>query len=408
MERDHVDEAAASGAVADGTAGGDLGTARRWRDRKLALWPLALIVPLMPLRMGELVGQDAHPLRWLLAPVVVFVVFPLIDLAFGHDRANVPDHEEARVSARRYYRWVTYAWVPLQYAGLVLACSWWATAGLRWWESLGVALSVALVGGIGINTAHELGHKRPAMERWLSKVILAQTAYGHFQLEHNRGHHTKVSTPEDPASARLGEHFYEFLPRTVIGSLRSALRLERERERRLGQRFWSPRNELLNAWVMTVVLFGGLIGWFGWAVAPWLALQAVLGFSLLEVVNYVEHYGLLRRRGADGRYERCRPEHSWNASNVVSNLLLFQLQRHSDHHAFPTRRYQVLRHHDDVPQLPTGYAGMIVLAVIPPLWRRVMDRRVLAFYGGDVTRANLHPRRRERLLARHGGATATA
>jgi alkane 1-monooxygenase len=264
--------------------------------------------------------------------------------------------------------------------------------------------SLALVGGIGINTAHELGHKRPALERWLSKVVLAQTAYGHFQLEHNRGHHVKVSTPEDPASARLGENFYEFLPRTVIGSVRSALRLEREREERLGQRFWSPRNELLNAWAMTVVLFGGLIAVFGWVVAPWLALQAVIGFSLLEVVNYIEHYGLLRSRGEDGRYERCRPEHSWNAANVVTNLILFQLQRHSDHHAYPTRRYQVLRHYDDVPQLPTGYAGMIVLAMIPPVWRRVMDHRVVEFYGGDVTRANLHTRGRRRLLARYGAA----
>ena len=137
-------------------------------------------------------------------------------------------------------------------------------------------------------------------------------------------------------------------------------------------------------------------------------LQAVLGFSLLEVVNYIEHYGLLRQQRADGRYERCRPEHSWNASNVVSNLLLFQLQRHSDHHAFPTRRYQVLRHYDDVPQLPTGYAGMIVLAAIPPVWRRVMDPKVLEHYEGDVTRANLHPRSRERLLARYGAAASSA
>jgi alkane 1-monooxygenase len=270
-----------------------------------------------------------------------------------------------------------------------------------------LATSVALVGGIAINTAHELGHKRPALERWLSKVALAQTAYGHFQLEHNRGHHTKVSTPEDPASARLGEHFYEFLPRTVVGSFRSAVRLERERAERLGQAFWSPRNELLNAWAMTVVLFGGLVAVFGIGVLPWLLLQAVLGFSLLEVVNYIEHYGLLRQQRADGRYERCRPEHSWNAANVVSNLLLFQLQRHSDHHAFPARRYQVLRHYDDVPQLPTGYAGMIVVAAIPPLWRRMMDHRVVDFYEGDVSRANLHPRTRDRYLARWASEART-
>ncbi len=373
----------------------------RWRDRKLLLWPLALIVPAIPLRTIA-IADDAPPFAWFLAPIVVFLLFPIIDTVVGLDRRNPPESEVARLESRRYYRWVTYAYIPLQYASLVVACSLWASGDLAWWQSLGLATSVGLVAGIAINTAHELGHKRPAVERWLSKVALAQSAYGHFQLEHNRGHHTKVSTPDDPASARLGESFWEFLPRTVVGSLRSALVLEREREARLGQRFWSPRNELLNAWAMTVVLFGGLIAWFGWSIAPWLVLQAVLGFSLLEVVNYLEHYGLLRQQRADGRYERCRPEHSWNASNVVSNLLLFQLQRHSDHHAFPTRRYQVLRHFDDVPQLPTGYAGMITLAVIPPLWRRVMDHRVVAFYDGDVTRANIHPRVREKVLARWG------
>jgi alkane 1-monooxygenase len=387
--------------VVDTTSDGDAAT-RPWRDRKLLLWPLSLIIPIMPLRTAALAGRDAPAVLWLMAPIIVFLIFPIIDTVAGLDRRNPPEDAVRRLEGRRYYRLVTYAFAPLQYLSLVIACGLWASGELRWWESLGLAMGIALAGGIGINTAHELGHKRPALERWLSKVILAQTFYGHFQLEHNRGHHAKVSTPEDPASARLGEHFFEFLPRTVIGSLRSAIRLERERNRRLGQSFWSPRNELLNAWAMSVVLFGGLIAWFGWSVAPWLALQAVLGFSLLEVVNYIEHYGLLRRRGEDGRYERCRPEHSWNAANVVSNVLLLQLQRHSDHHAYPTRRYQVLRHYDDVPQLPTGYAGMITLALIPPLWRRVMDHRVVEFYGGDVNRANLHPRRRQQLLARYG------
>jgi alkane 1-monooxygenase len=376
----------------------DVGS-RRWRDGKLLLWPLALVVPLLPLRAAALADRWGA-VGWWSALVIIFGVFPIIDTVLWRDRRNVPETDEARVGAARYYRVLTYLYIPLQYASLVYACTIWASGDLRWFEALGLAVTTGIVAGIAINTAHELGHKRPALERWLSKVALAQSAYGHFHLEHNRGHHQKVSTPEDPASSRLGESFWEFLPRTVVGSLRSAVRLERERSERLGQRFWSPRNELLNAWVMSVVLFGGLVAVFGWSVAPWLAVQAVVGFCLLEVVNYIEHYGLLRQQRPDGRYERCRPEHSWNASNVVSNLLLYQLQRHSDHHAFPTRRYQVLRHFDDVPQLPTGYAGMIVLATIPPVWRRVMDHRVVDFYDGDVTRANIHPRVRERVLTR--------
>ena len=210
-----------------------------------------------------------------------------------------------------------------------------------------------------------------------------------------------MATPEDPASARFGESFYEFLPRTVAGSLRSSWELEAERLGRGGHGPWTIRNDILNAWAMTLVLFGALVAAFGIHVLPYLALQAVLGFGLLEIVNYLEHYGLLRQKRDDGRYERTRPDHSWNSNNVASNVLLYHLQRHSDHHANPTRRYQSLRHFDEAPQLPTGYAGMVVLATLPPLWRRVMDPRLVAHYGGDVTRANIHPRKRERILARY-------
>jgi alkane 1-monooxygenase len=168
----------------------------------------------------------------------------------------------------------------------------------------------------------------------------------------------------------------------------------------MGRSPWTIRNDILNAWGMSVVLFGGLVAVFGLDVLPFLVVQAVLGFCLLEIVNYLEHYGLLRQKRDDGRYELTRPEHSWNSNSVASNVLLYHLQRHSDHHANPTRRYQALRHFDEAPQLPTGYAGMIVLAAIPPLWRRVMDRRLLDHYGGDVARANIHPRVRERALAR--------
>jgi alkane 1-monooxygenase len=200
----------------------------------------------------------------------------------------------------------------------------------------------------------------------------------------------------------------------VWGSLRSAIHLERQRlERaakppartrpRRGAPFLSPRNDILNAWALTVVLFVALIAIFGWQVAPWLAVQAVIAFSLLEVVNYLEHYGLARQRLADGRYERCRPEHSWNSDNVASNVFLYHLQRHSDHHVHPTRRYQALRHSGDLPELPSGYATMILLAYATPLWFRKIDPMVVGHYGGDVTKANILPRRRARLLAKWGG-----
>jgi alkane 1-monooxygenase len=374
----------------------------RWRDPKRYAWLLGLVVPTLPFLSWALVQATGLGFFWFYGPLLVFGLFPLLDLLIGTDAANPPDSVLKRLEQDRYYRWCTYAFLPLQYAGLVFACWLWSSGELSTLDALGLTLTVGVVSGIAINTAHELGHKRASVERWLSRVALAQSAYGHFFIEHNRGHHVRVATPEDPASARLGESFWAFLPRTVVGSLRSAWGLERTRLERTGRSPWTLRNDVLGAWAMTVVLFAALVVAFGPVVLPYLLLQAVLGFCLLEVVNYLEHYGLLRGRREDGRYERTRPEHSWNSNNVASNVLLYHLQRHSDHHANPVRRYQALRHVDAAPQLPTGYAGMILLAVVPPLWRRVMDRRLLTHYGGDVARANIAPRARPRVLARYG------
>ena len=375
-----------------------------WRDPKRHSWLLGLVVPTLPFLSWGLVEATGLGAFWFFGPVLVFGIFPLLDLAIGMDARNPPDSVIRWLEQDRYYRWCTYAYLPVQYAGLVLACWLWSSGKLSTIDDIGLALTVAMVSGIAINTAHELGHKRDSLERWLSRVALAQSGYGHFFIEHNRGHHVRVATPEDPASARLGESFYAFLPRTVIGSLRSAWELELVRLRRLGASPLSPRNDILNAWAMTVVLFGALTVGFGLVVLPYLLLQAVIGFSLLEVVNYLEHYGLLRQKRDDGRYERTRPEHSWNSNSAASNVLLYHLQRHSDHHANPVRRYQALRHVDEAPQLPTGYAGMILLAMIPPVWRRIMDHRVLEHYDGRHELANLAPRLRRRHSVKEVGA----
>jgi alkane 1-monooxygenase len=375
-----------------------------WRDPKRYAWLLGLIVPTLPFLAYGLVQLTGLGVLWFYGPVLVFVIFPLLDLLVGMDATNPPDSVIKWLEQDRYYRWCTYLYIPIQYAGLVFACWLWSSGKLSTFDGIGLALTVGMVSGIAINTAHELGHKRDSMERWLSRVALAQSGYGHFFIEHNRGHHVRVATPEDPASARLGESYYAFWPRTVAGSLRSAWGLEHTRLARMGRSLWTPRNDILSAWAMTVVLFAGLAVVFGAVVLPYLLIQAVVGFSLLEVVNYLEHYGLRRQRREDGRYERTRPEHSWNSNSVASNVLLYHLQRHSDHHANPVRRYQALRHVEETPQLPTGYAGMILLAAIPPLWRRVMDPRLLAHYGGDVARANIAPRGRAQVLARHGAS----
>ncbi|EHN10805.1 Alkane-1 monooxygenase [Patulibacter medicamentivorans] len=378
--------------------------APEWTDGKRYAWLLGLIVPLTPFIAWGLVEATGLGVFWWFGPMIVFGLMPALDLIIGTDAENPPDRVLAWLEQDRYYRWCTYAYLPLQYASLVLAAWLWADGDLGIVGNIGLAVTVGCVSGIAINTAHELGHKRDKAEKWLSKVALAQTGYGHFFIEHNRGHHVRVSTPEDPASSRLGESFYAFWPRTVSGSLRSAWELESERLQRVGTSRWTLKNDLLNAWLMSVVLFGALLAIFGIGIAPYLAIQAVFGFSLLEVVNYLEHYGLKRqKREGEDRYERTQPSHSWNSNNVASNVFLYHLQRHSDHHAHPLRRYQALRHFDEAPELPTGYAGMIVLAVFPPLWRRVMDHRVIEHYGGDVTLANIQPRKRAKVLRKYGG-----
>jgi len=379
-----------------------------WHDPKRYAWLLGIIVPLAPFLAWGLVELTGFEWLWLLGPLLLFVAFPVLDIAVGLDAKNPPDSVLRWLEQDRYYRWCTYVFIPIQYGGLVLACWLWSSGKLSLLPDLGLAFTIGVVGGIAINTAHELGHKRASSERWLSRVALAQTGYGHFFIEHNRGHHVRVATPEDPASSRLGESFWAFLPRTVSGSLRSAWGIEAARLDRLGKSHWSIHNDILSAWAMTIGLFAVLTIAFGPIVLPFLLLQAVIGFSLLEVVNYLEHYGLRRNKREDGRYERCLPEHSWNSNNVASNVLLYHLQRHSDHHANPTRRYQALRHVKEAPQLPTGYAGMIVLAWFPPLWRRVMDPRLLEHLDGDVTRANIQPSKREKIFARYGAASTGA
>ena len=257
------------------------------------------------------------------------------------------------------------------------------------WAKVGLAVSIGCIGGIGINTAHELGHKKESHERWLSKIALAQSFYGHFYIEHNRGHHVRVATPEDPASSRVGESFYQFWPRTVLGSLHERLAAG---EAPLRPQAAAPVPDRQRR-AQRLADVAGALGRAGRLAGrrrslPYLVIQAVVGFSLLEVVNYMEHYGMLRQKvgvGERQRYERVDPTHSWNSNNIATNVLLYHLQRHSDHHANPTRRYQSLRDFEESPVLPTGYAGMIVLAIVPAVWRRVMDPRVLAHFDGDLS-----------------------
>lgn len=379
-----------------GGIAGDLLAPAKWQVSRRWAWAFGLVPAALPLIGGVLAIATGVRLFWWFGPLFAFVLVPALDRTLGKNAENPLNEAVPGLEADPFYRRLLDLFVPIHYAGLVFACVQWSLGGLTFVDCLGLATTVGVASGAAINAAHELGHKTSRLEQLLAKLALAPSFYGHFTTEHNRGHHVNVATPADPASSRLGESFWAFLPRTLSGSLKESWALESARLRRGGRPALSPANALLQGWTLSAALFAALAGFFGPAILPWLTIQAVVGFSLLEAVNYIEHYGLLRRPGAEGRLERCLPEHSWNSNEIASNLLLYHLQRHSDHHARPMRRYQALQSCPDAPELPSGYGTMLVVAAISPLWRYIMDKRVLAHYGGDASRANVAPGSRAR------------
>ncbi len=370
-----------------------------YTDDKRAWWALSVLYPLSPLLGVAL--HLATGWTWTLATALVlsYGLGPILDALIGEDRNNPPPEAVSALEQDAYYRVLTLIAVPLHVVSLFGAAAYAALAELGLLPMLLLAMTAGLASGLGINTAHELGHKPSWLEQVSARVALAVPAYGHFCVEHNRGHHSDVATPEDPASARMGESIYRFALREVPGAWRRGIMHEAERLTRVGQSFWSKGNVILQSYALTVLLQGSLLVLFGWQMLAFLAVHNVFAWWQLTSANYIEHYGLLRRRHADGRIERCRPEHSWNSNFRVSNLLLFHLQRHSDHHANPRRRYQALATHADAPRLPSGYFGMYLAAYLPPLWFALMDKRLLALPGvaGDLDRVNVDPRAQARL-----------
>jgi alkane 1-monooxygenase len=360
-----------------------------YTDHKRHLWLIAVLFPLFPLlSMGLMSWTGQEWMLWI-PFVFLYVVIPTLDQVFPNDRSNPPEQIVPQLEADNYYRTLNLLTVPLHFLVLITGAWFVANYDLGWSGMLALSLTIGVVSSFGINIGHELGHKKNALDRIAARWVLAVAFYGHFNIEHNVGHHTQVATPEDSASARFGESIYKFSLREIPGGIRRAWRLESQRLERRGFSSWSFRNEVLQSWLISIVLFAGLIGVFGLIVLPFLLIQTAWAWWQLTSANYVEHYGLLREKLPNGKYERCRPQHSWNANHMASNLLTFHLERHSDHHAYAARRYQSLRHFDDAPQLPNGYFGMFMLAYVPFLWRKVMDPRVLEWANDDMSRVNV-------------------
>jgi len=316
--------------------------------------------------------------------VFAFGLIPMLDAWVGVDTRNPQKEEEKGLSDEKFYQGVTFSWTFLQVGLIIWACYVVSLGSMQTYELVGFVLStMTVMGGVGITVAHELGHKNTTLEQFLAKIILVTVCYRHFYIEHNRGHHVHVATPLDPATSQKNQTFYAFWWQTVAGSWASAWGLEKKRLEKQQKSMWSLSNEI---WAcvfqplafITIITFviSYLQGIFVWQVPVFFFVQSILAFSLLEAVNYIEHYGIRRKLLASGRYERVEHLHSWNASHLISNFFLFQLQRHSDHHAFSSRRYQILRHFEESPQLPAGYPTMILTALVPPLWFRIMNKRL--------------------------------
>lgn len=321
-----------------------------------------------------------HTGWWTFLPMVeAFAIIPVLELFFDPDPANVSEEEEEIRKEDPVYDILIYLVVPVQLFFVVFFLQSMQQPGLDTLTICGRITSMGLLCGVmGINVAHELGHRRKAYEQWMSKVLLLTSLYMHFFIEHNRGHHKNVSTKEDPSSARMGESLYAFWIRSVVYSYFSAWKLEAERLKKKNKSSFSLKNEMIWFQLLQLLFLTTIWYFFGMLILAYYVVAAVMGFLLLETVNYIEHYGLSRKRVEHG-YERVRPMHSWNSNHLVGRIMLFELSRHSDHHFIASRKYQVLRHMDESPQMPTGYPGMMLLATIPPLWYRIMNEKVNYF-----------------------------
>ena len=374
-------------------------------DKKRYWWLLSPGLPVIG--MGILAGYQFGPkatkkIFALGGPLLLHVIIPSIDSIVGKDNNNPSDDQITSLVNDPYYDRIVKLFIPLQMAANLFAGYVVSRKETSFVDQILLGISMGAINGIGVNTAHELSHRPNKKDHYLSHATLMPLFYNHFRVEHPYGHHKRTATPEDPASSKMGETFYEFWPRTVFGGLKSAVEIEKNRLKRKGLSFFSKENELFQGWAMSAGFHATMLKLFGKDVIPYLATQAFYGVSLFEVINYIEHYGLMRDKKPDGSYARTMPEHSWNNNNITTNLFLYQLQRHSDHHAYPTRPFQALRNFDEAPELPSGYATMLLPALIPSLWFKMMDKRVFEHYEGDLNKANIHPKRRAKIFKKFG------
>ncbi|GIC78645.1 alkane 1-monooxygenase [Moritella sp. F3] len=372
-----------------------------YTDKKRYFWLLSLLLPSIAAAGPLLFMAFNHEFILWFFFLFSYGFFPIMDHVMGEDTSNPPEVIIPQLEADPFYRHITILHVPVVIV-IFIFCGWFiGNYELSWSGYLATALLAGNVGGHGLNIGHELGHKKNKFDRKLAKLVLAVAAYGHFFIEHNQGHHKHVATPEDPASSKMGENIYHFAIRELPGAILRAYHLEKRRLNKLGKSTYSFKNEFFQSILLSFTIYASLAVWLGSGVIPYLFISAFWSMWQLTSANYIEHYGLLRKKLPNGKYERPQPHHSWNSNHVFSNWALFHLQRHSDHHANATRSYQSLRHFNGLPTLPNGYFGMYPIAYIPWLWFKVMDKRIVNITDGDVSKINMLPIKREQLIAKY-------
>ena len=314
--------------------------------------------------------------NWL-SVLIVFLMIPVFDVFLGRDSSNPGRDEMNKLQNDRFFLLWPLLWIPIQLFLLIAGGYIFVFESIPVYEKIGLLISVSLVTGSGIIIAHEFGHRKSKWERSAAKILLGMVNYLHFYIEHNKGHHQMAATPDDPSSARLGENFYSFWVRSVSGSYMNAWAIENKRIKSKNLPWY--RNQM--TWFSIIPFFLTAVAFIfgGWQAVVYFLTQSFLAFSMLELINYIEHYGLTRKELSPGRFEKFSERHSWNANQRLSNIYQIHLERHSDHHANPDLRYQCLSHLEDSPQLPSGYGAMFPLALIPPLWFRKIDPLVESY-----------------------------
>lgn len=313
-------------------------------------------------------------------PIIeAFVLLPFLEVIISPDSSNLKEAEKEVAKRDKIYDLLLYLVPIMLYGFLIFYVFSIQEAGLGLIDKIGRTLSMGLLAGaMGINVAHELGHRRTKFEQFLAKALLLPSLYTHFYIEHNKGHHKNVATKADPATARLNESVYAFWLRVIPKSWLSAWEISKNELKRKKKSFWSADNEMLMLQLSQLVYLAFVYILFGAQILLFFLAVAAIGIILLESIEYIEHYGLTRNKVNERRYENVRPKHSWNSNHVLGRIFLFELTRHSDHHFDPHKKYQLLDNWEEAPQLPTGYPGSILLSLIPPLWYKIMNPKVKA------------------------------